>query len=131
MQDVLQTRNFEVLLYELAIGADPDVYAYWHSSQIGQTGYNFTSYTNKTVDANLASARSRLEPELRNAKYKQFVKQWYDDAPAIPLYQPAIEYVSLKEVESVKPGLSLVSNADRYADVIYWTVANDTVYKTP
>ena len=126
-QNVLQGRNFDILLYELAIGADPDVYAYWYSS----SHYNFSGYSNTLADTSLVSARSRLEPELRNAKYKQFVKQWYDDAPAIPLYQPAIEYVSLKEVESVKPGLSLVSNADRYADVIYWTVANDTVYKTP
>ena len=124
---MLQGRNFDILLYELAIGADPDVYAYWYSS----SHYNFSGYSNTLADTSLVSARSRLEPELRNAKYKQFVSQWYSDAPAIALYQPAIEYVSLREASSVKPGLSLVSNADRYADVIYWTVANDTVYKTP
>ncbi len=126
-QNVLQGRNFDILLYELAIGADPDVYAYWYSS----SHYNFSGYSNTLADTSLVSARSRLEPELRNAKYKQFVSQWYSDAPAIALYQPAIEYVSLREASSVKPGLSLVSNADRYTDVIYWTVANDTVYKTP
>ena len=126
-QNVLQGRNFDILLYELAIGADPDVYAYWYSS----SHYNFSGYSNTLADTSLVSARSRLEPELRNAKYKQFVTQWYNDAPAIALYQPAIEYVSTKEVESVKPGLRLVSNADRYTDVIYWTVASDTVYKTP
>ena len=126
-QNVLQSRNFDILLYELAIGADPDVYAYWYSS----SRYNFSGYANTLADTSLVSARSRLEPELRNAKYKQFVKQWYDDAPAIGLYQPAMEYIALKEAESVKPGLSLVSNADRYADVIYWTVDTDTMYKTP
>ncbi|HPQ82259.1 MAG TPA: peptide ABC transporter substrate-binding protein [Candidatus Saccharimonas sp.] len=131
VQDVLQTRNFEVLLYELAIGADPDVYAYWHSSQIGQTGYNFTSYTNKTVDANLASARSRLEPELRNAKYKQFVKQWIEDVPAIGLYQPVMEYVTNDNVSALGQNSVLVNAADRYANVQYWTVANTSVYKTP
>lgn len=131
VQDTLQARNFDMLLYELAIGADPDVYAYWHSSQIGQTGYNFTSYSNKAVDASLASARSRLEPELRNAKYKQFVRQWQEDAPALALYQPVLEYVSNENVDAVRPGAQLVGEADRYANVLYWTVHSDTVYKTP
>ncbi len=131
VQDTLQARNFDMLLYELSIGADPDVYAYWHSSQIGQTGYNFTGYSNKAVDASLASARSRLEPELRNAKYKQFVKQWQEDAPAIALYQPVLEYVSNENVDAVRPGAQLVGESDRYANVLYWTVHADTVYKTP
>lgn len=131
VQDTLQARNFDMLLYELAIGADPDVYAYWHSSQIGQTGYNFTSYSNKAVDASLASARSRLEPELRNAKYKQFIRQWQEDAPALALYQPVLEYVSNENVDAVRPGAQLVGEADRYANVLHWTVHSDTVYKTP
>lgn len=131
VQDTLQARNFDMLLYELAIGADPDVYAYWHSSQIGQTGYNFTSYSNKAVDASLASARSRLEPDLRNAKYKQFVRQWQADAPAIALYQPVLEYVTTENVSAVKPESQLIMESDRYANVQYWTVHSGKVYKTP
>lgn len=126
-QNVLQSRNFDILLYELAIGADPDVYAYWYSS----SRYNFSGYSNKLADTSLLSARSRLEPELRNAKYKQFIKQWFDDAPAIALYQPVIEYVTTDNVKAVSSSLSLVSNADRYADVQYWTMDEARVYKTP
>ncbi len=131
VQDTLQARNFDVLLYELAIGADPDIYAYWHSSQIGQTGYNFSNYTNKTADANLASARARLEPELRNAKYKQFARQWLADVPAIGLYQPVLEYVTNNTVTSLAGNTRLVTAADRYANVQYWTVHDSAVYKTP
>jgi peptide/nickel transport system substrate-binding protein len=131
VQDTLQGRNFDILLYELALGADPDVYAYWHSSQIGQTGYNFSGYSNKAADASLASARSRLEPELRNAKYKQFVRQWQEDVPAIGLYQPVLEYVASDNVDAVHKGSKLVTEADRYANVQYWTTGSRAVYKTP
>lgn len=131
VQDTLQARNYDVLLYELAIGADPDVYAYWHSSQVGQAGYNFANYTNKTADANLASARSRLEPDLRNVKYKQFAKQWLEDVPAIGLYQPVVEYVSNDNVSAVPEGAQLVTAADRYANVQYWTVTQRAFYKSP
>ena len=131
VQNVLQARNFDVLLYELSIGADPDVYAYWHSSQIGMSGYNFSSYSNRIVDASLASARSRIEPDLRNAKYSLFVQQWLADSPAVALYQPAVEYITASGVQAVRSGGRLVTLADRYADVQYWTVENGSVYKTP
>lgn len=126
-QNVLQGKNFDVLLYELAIGADPDVYAYWYSS----SRYNFSGYANTLADTSLVSARSRLEPDLRNAKYKQFIRQWIEDAPAIALYQPAIDYASVEEANTVKPSTPLVSNADRYAEVQYWTIATGPAYKTP
>lgn len=131
VQDVLQGRNFDVLLYQLALGADPDVYAYWHSSQIGQTGYNFASYSNSIADANLATARTRLDPSLRSAKYKTFAERWLEDAPAIALYQSVVEYVTNKNVEAIDPSAQLPTAADRYTNILYWTVAGKTVYKTP
>ena len=131
VQSVLQPRNFDVLLYELALGADPDVYAYWHSSQATSTGYNFSNYSNQLADATLASARSRLESDLRTAKYSQFVEQWLNDAPAIALYQSASEYLMNKNSDISAPEGALASLSDRYARVSEWTVLPTTVYKTP
>lgn len=131
IQTILQPRNYDVLLYELAIGADPDVYAYWHSSQANQNGYNFSNYKNGVADASLASARSRVESDLRNVKYKAFAKQWIDDVPAIGLYQSVAEYVASKKVQTIKADATLVSADDRYANVLYWSVNEASVYKTP
>lgn len=130
-QNVLQTRNYDILLYELPIGADPDVFVYWHSSQIGPNGSNLSNYSSRLTDASLISARARQEPELRNAKYKQFIRQWLDDAPAIALYQPVVEYAINKNVTAVQPNSRVVTGADRYANVLHWTVQNSDVYKTP
>ena len=131
IQNTLQPRNYDVLLYELIIGADPDVYAYWHSSQVGIRGYNFSNYSNTTADAALASARARLEPALRNAKYKSFAKQWVRDVPAIGLYQPVAQYVASAKVKSIDPSAKIISPADRYQNVLYWSVRKEPVYKTP
>lgn len=131
VQNILQARNYDVLLYELFIGADPDVYAYWNSSQATANGYNFSNYSNKVADDALASARARLEPELRNAKYKAFAKQWLDDVPAIALYQPTVEYVYNKHVRSIDASATLVSPYDRYQNILDWTVNQKQVYKTP
>jgi len=133
IQNVLQQRNFDVLVYELAIGADPDVYAYWHSSQGGMnaSGYNFTNYSNKNADAALASARSRADVTLRNDKYAAFAKQWIDDAPALGLYQPVLEYVANKNNSTLGKDTKLILASDRYSNVIDWSVEVETVYKTP
>ena len=126
-----QQRDYDVLLTELSIGADPDVYAYWHSSRAGMGGLNFSNYANDTADSILSSAGARLEPELRNAKYKAFAKQWISDAPAVALYQPTVDYVFNKHAMSVKPGEVLITPYDRYANVLYWSVGERSVYKTP
>lgn len=130
-QNVLQPRGYDVLLYELAIGADPDVFAYWHSSQANPSGLNFSNYKNSNADAALTSARTRIESDLRNVKYKAFAKQWLDDVPAIGLYQSVAEYVAAKQARAVSPDTVLVSSNDRYADILYWSVDRESVYKTP
>lgn len=126
----LQSRNFDVLLYTLQL-ADPDIYAYWHSSQSSQRLLNLSSYADAAADDALASAHSILDPELRNAKYISFAKQWLQDAPAIGLYQPVAYYVHAKTSQSMDPTMHLISTRDRYADVLYWTADQATVYKTP
>lgn len=131
VQGTLQSRNYDVLLYELFIGADPDVYAYWHSSQTVANGYNFTNYSNKAADDALASARSRLEYDLRSVKYAAFAHQWLEDAPAIGLYQATSEYAFNKHVRSIEGASKLVSSYDRYANVLEWSVNQRSVYKTP
>lgn len=131
-QTVLQPRNFDVLIYELTMGADPDSYAYWHSSQITRRGLNFANYSSGIADDALSSARLRVEPDLRAAKYVAFAEEWLKDVPAIGLYQANTYYVQSPSVSSIDPlDAQLVTPADRYGNVIYWTVRQDTVYKTP
>lgn len=130
-QDTIQQRNYDVLLYELEIGADPDVYSYWHSSQLGTSGYNLANYSNPAADAALVSARARLEPELRAVKYRAFARQWLDDAPAIGLYQAVMPYIANRSVTTTNSTAHLVGAQDRYTDILNWNVQTHPVYKTP
>lgn len=131
VQSILQPRNFDVLLYQLDLDADPDVYAYWHSSQATFQGLNFSNYSNPIIDDALTSARSRLEPALRNAKYLTFIKQWLADVPAIGLYQSTILYATSRSANSFDSSNVLISPIDRYGDVLNWSVGSSKVFKTP
>jgi len=129
-QTILQPRRYDVLLYQLSIGGDPDVYAYWHSSQVGN-GFNLSNYKSAVADDALSSARSRVEMELRNAKYVTFSRQWLNDVPAIGLYQATAQYAHTESVHAIPTDARLISAADRYQSVLYWSVGTHTVFKTP
>ena len=131
VQNILQPRNYDVLIYQLDIGADPDVYAYWDSTQMTSNGLNYSNYSNIISDDALTSARSRVEPDIRNAKYITFVKQWINDVPAICLYQSTIQYVYSNSVHALDESNILISSVDRYSDILRWSVGDKTVYKTP
>lgn len=129
-QTILQPRRYDVLLYQLTVGGDPDVYAYWHSSQV-TGGFNFSNYKHPIADDALLSARSRIEVNLRDAKYLTFTRQWLSDVPAIGLYQATAQYVHTDGVHAVPEGTTLISAVDRYDSVPYWTVGTRSVFKTP
>ncbi|PID33214.1 hypothetical protein CR969_01880 [Candidatus Saccharibacteria bacterium] len=124
LQSVLQPRNYDVLVYEFALGGDPDVFAFWHSSQTTRNGLNFSNYSNPVADDALSSGRAKSDVKQRTESYKFFVKQWVKDLPAIPLYRSKIEYVQSYNVDTLRSGVKLVSPDDRYNSVLYWSVNN-------
>jgi peptide/nickel transport system substrate-binding protein len=125
--DVLQQRNYDVLLDELVIGGDPDVFAYWDSKGL----LNFSGYANQAADDALTSARTRSDPALRSVKYVAFAKQWLADAPAIGLYESNYIYVHSKSTQAVQPDETIITGDDHYANVTNWTANQGVVYKTP
>lgn len=130
-QNVISPRAYDVLIYEIVLGRDPDVYAYWHSSQATAIGLNLSNYHSGIVDDALESARSRLEPALRAAKYKVFYQQWLNDAPAIALFQPTLHYAENANVDALQKGAPIIDAIDRYVNVRDWTGARTIGYDTP
>ena len=127
----LQPRAYDVLIYELTIGSDPDVYVYWHASQAKANGLNFSNYRSGLADDALSSARARLGSDLRQAKYRTFVEQWLKDTPAIALYQPMFSYVTTSTVSFLNDPVPVADATARYRDVIRWAVTDGPVMQTP
>lgn len=120
----LDSHDYDVLLYGINIGPDPDVYAYWHSSQIDkktQIHLNLSEYKSTVADIALEAARTRTDPELRAAKYKPFLEAWRRDAPAIGLYQPRYLVITNQHVYGLKPALINVPS-DRFNNVSNWMI---------
>ena len=129
--DTLNRHDYDVLLYGIAIGRDPDVFAYWHSSQAdirSKSRLNLSEYKNKNADKSLEAGRTRLEPNLRALKYKPFLTAWRDDAPAIALYQPRFLYITRSELVGFNT-IRIGSTIDRLNTIQNWTVLQNKVLK--
>lgn len=130
-QTVLVPRAFDVLVYELELGADPDVFAYWHSSQADPRGLNLSNYKSSIASDALSSAQLRLETSARLPKYELFVDAWLADAPAIALYQPQLHLVTSPLTEAVRSANTVANKTDRYRSVELWTVEKAQRYTSP
>lgn len=117
--DVIKTRNFTALLYSEITGADPDPYAFWHSSQIGPAGLNIADYSNKEVDKLLEEGRLTNDIKVRQEKYKKFQEILAEDEPAIFLYSPNYTYVQSKDIKGFNVK-NIILPSDRFADVNEW-----------
>lgn len=123
-QSSVETHAYSALLYTISIGPDPDVYAYWSSTQAdprSSNRLNFSEYKSTVADVALEGGRTRQDPTVRALKYKPFLKAWQEDAPAVALYQPKILYISRGFVQGLDEH-SINTDADRYYSVTDWAV---------
>ena len=124
LQPVISEHSYDALLYGIELGSDPDVYAYWHSSQADPRSpnrLNFSEYKNAEADLALASGRSR-GGELRAVKYQPFLRAWRDEAPALALYQPRFYFVTRGKIFGFTDNAINVPT-DRYANVENWQIS--------
>lgn len=129
--NIIIPRAYDVLVYELALGVDPDVYAYWASAEADPRGRNLANYRSGLADDSLVSGKARSEAGLRQAKYEAFFDQWLRDTPAIALYQPTLHYVTIKTAQTIDEQYVIADAPDRYRSVEYWTIDEGTLNKTP
>ncbi len=120
-QSYMRPRNFQMLLYGLNLGSDPDVYSFWHSSQIADPGVNLSAYNSADADRALEAGRIKTDPLVRTGKYEAFLKAWNADTPAAVLYQTGYTYAAADTVAGIS-ARRLVVPADRFYDVQRWTV---------
>jgi len=129
--EVIQARDYDILLYEVELGADPDLFAYYHSSQTSTSGRNLSEYSSYLVDDLILGARISTSPELRSAKYQTFLNRWVNDVPAIGIYQTSLVYYFNKNVRNFSEDNRLVYATDRFMDVEYWAANRAEKNRTP
>lgn len=129
--NIVSTRAYDILLYEIELGPDPDLLAYYHSSQNNSVGLNLSNYRSSLADDLILAARSTMDVTLRKAKYEAVLKQWVEDVPAIGIAQTNMSYFYNKNVAIFSEDSRLVYAVDRFNDVEYWGAQKTRKNRTP
>lgn len=129
--NVIQPRNYDVLVQEINLGVSVDPFVYYSSQQADEHGWNLSNYSNRMVDDALLSARTTTDNELRKAKYESFLEYWVNDAPAIGLYRSNLNYYYSEGVQIYAEDVLMTDEFDRFADVRNFASKKGKVNLTP
>jgi peptide/nickel transport system substrate-binding protein len=120
LESILKPKDFDAIFFGLETSRDPDRYINWHSSGIAP-GYNFTSFQNPTADKSLEEGRSELDQTKRIAHYNKFQEVFDQNAPAIFLFHPTVNYYISNRISGVGDKF-IFDLSDRYLDFFNWVV---------
>lgn len=129
--NVIAKRNYDILVYEVELGAEPDLLPYYHSSQTKAAGLNLSNYSNALADDLIIGARETLDGALRTKKYESFLDYWYNDIPSIGLYLANTTYIYNKNVRTYGDNNKLVTAMNRFSDIENWAATKATRNLTP
>ena len=124
LSERLTTGRFQAAILELPVGADFDLYRYWHPAQYG-IGRNYGAAANHEVAELIERIRGEIYPNRRGALYQQLQEEFAEQAIAIPLYYPLYTFVAGEQFDGIQIGY-LASPADRFRGIGDWRLATDT-----
>ena len=128
VRQVLKTHDYDILLYGVIVGNDPDQYPFWNSNQVDYPGLNFSNYAKRSVDELLEKIRStKDEAELANG-YSELQKTILEDVPATFLYIPTYTYAFTDSIKGFDVE-RIAHPADRLVNITEWYSKTKKVWK--
>lgn len=118
LQNRLETGRFDAALVRQHIGADPDLFRFWHPAQHG-SGWNYGAASDVATAELLEFARAEIYGIRRAHFHQQFQLAFAEGAIARPVYYPLFSYVLRDTVEGVQLGF-MSTAADRFRGIQSW-----------
>jgi peptide/nickel transport system substrate-binding protein len=117
----LESGDFDAALIEYSLGstADPDVYTFWHESQLPPDGLNYGGAVDRRISELIERARREASGINRIQLYQEFQRVFAERAIAIPLYYPLFSYSVSSQVSGIQLGV-MGNLSDRFRNITEW-----------
>lgn len=126
--EVIKTRNYQMIIFGNVLKNNPDIFSFWHSSERFYPGLNLALYENKKVDNLLESIRKNLDAEIRKNDLAELQKLIMEDQPAIFLYSPIYLYAGPKDFGGFEE-ITISVPSDRLQNVHKWYLETEKVFE--
>ena len=117
----LDSGQFDAAIVNQRLGADPDLFRFWHPAQ-SSGGSNFGAASDNELSELLEDARGEVIPARRALLFQRIQEVFAEQAIAIPLYYPVYTFVVRDGFEGIQLGY-LTSPADRFRGIQHWRPA--------
>jgi peptide/nickel transport system substrate-binding protein len=128
INEVIKTRNYQMLIFGNILKLNPDIFSFWHSSERFYPGLNLALYENKKADNLLEAIRKNFDAESRKEQLAQLQTLISQDRPAIFLFSPTYLYVSPKNLRGFEEK-TLATPSDRFENINKWYLKTARAFK--
>ncbi len=119
LTELIQKRDYDMLLYGQSLGYNLDVFSYWHSSQATENGLNLSNYQNAKADYQIEAIRTSFDNDDFDEALEDLASIIAEDVPAVFLYTPSYYYL----LDTKVTGFSfkkLLRPSDRFSNINEW-----------
>jgi len=127
-REVIKPRNYQILLFGIIVGSNPDPYPFWHSSQAQDPGLNLALWANRDVDNLLEDAKKATDQETLTKDYQKFYNILAEELPAIFLYNPTYTYVTAPKIKGLNID-RIITPADRFNNIEDWYIKTQRTWQ--
>jgi peptide/nickel transport system substrate-binding protein len=92
ISSVIRERNYDMILFGTLFGTEPDLFPFWHSSQINHPGLNLSRLEIRRLDTLLERSRREINPENRAELRSRAMEIIHGSHSALFLYSPYYFY---------------------------------------
>lgn len=127
--EVIKTRNYQMLLFGNILLAHPDLFHFWDSSEKFYPGLNYSLYENKTVDRYISTLKRTGIEDTQRARYLEAIaSQINRDIPALFIVSPNYIYLTKTSLEGIsQKAISLPD--ERFVNITDWHIKTKRVLK--
>lgn len=119
--DIIKTRNYQMLIFGTIFKNNPDIFSFWHSSERFYPGGNLSLYANKLLDSLLESVKLAINSADRSLAVTKIQDLIHHEQPAIFLFSPYYLYVTRPELGGFNAQF-IAGRPNRFDNVSEWHV---------
>jgi len=129
LNDIIKTRNYDILLFGNVLENPEDFFPFWHSSQRFYPGLNLALFQNQKVDKIIENIRQKeMTDAERYSELKKLENLILEENPAIFLFSLPYFYIHTDRLEGFNPNI-VITPADRFHDINKWNINRVRVIK--
>lgn len=119
-EEIVKTRDYEILLFGNIVSLEPELFSFWHSSEKFYPGFNLSFFNNTITDNQIMSLRKIAIDDQQRQKTLNFIQEnIVSSYSTIFLVSPNYYYIYRNNIPGIE--IQTISNSsDRFNQISNW-----------